>query len=178
MKKLVLIGYMGAGKSTIGRKLSQKLQLSFLDTDYYIEEKQGRRISDIFEENGEEYFRSLETEALKELLEQPGDRILSTGGGLPLREENRKLLKQMGCTVYLQVSKETILERLKDDTTRPLLQVADREARIEEMLRARHPVYAETADFTVIVDGRDVDSIVQEILEKTPQVSEPPLMCQ
>lgn len=167
MKKLVLIGYMGAGKTTIGRKLSQQLQIPFYDTDSYIEEKQGRCISDIFAENGEEYFRCLETEYLKELLEQERDGILSTGGGLPLRKENRELLKKMGRTVYLQVSKDTILERLKEDTTRPLLQVADRETRIEEMLQMRHPVYMETADLTIVADGREIDSIVQEILDKT-----------
>lgn len=164
MKKLVLIGYMGAGKTTIGRRLSQELQVPFYDTDSYIEEKQGRCISDIFAENGEEYFRCLETEYLKELLEQEGDGVLSTGGGLPLRRENRELLGKMGCTVYLQVSKDTVLERLKEDTTRPLLQVADREARIEEMLRVRHPVYMEAADLAVAADGRDADCIVQEIL--------------
>lgn len=166
MKKLVLIGYMGAGKTTIGKRLSQKLQIPFYDTDSYIEEKQEQCISDIFAKYGEEYFRCLETECLKELLEQEREEVLSTGGGLPLRRENRELLRQMGCTVYLQVSKDTILERLKKDTTRPLLQVADRERKIEEMLQVRHPVYMETADLTLVVDGRDVDGIAQEILDR------------
>ena len=137
----------------------------FSDTDTYIEKKQGRCISDIFAQDGEGYFRSLETECLRELLGQKEDGVLSTGGGLPLRRENRELLQQMGCTVYLQVSKETVLERLEKDNSRPLLQVADKEDRIAEMIRSRHPIYLEAADFTVVVDGRKVDEIVKEIYE-------------
>lgn len=165
MKKLVLIGYMGAGKSTIGQALSERMQVSFLDTDIYLEERQGRCISDIFAKDGEDYFRKLETEYLKEILEQNGDCVISAGGGLPLRRENRELLEQMGNTVYLQVAKETVLERLKEDKSRPLLQVADRETRVEEMLRVRHPIYSEAADYTVAVDGRSVEEIAQDILE-------------
>lgn len=164
MRKLVLIGYMGAGKSTVGQALSEQMQISFSDTDGFIEEKQGRCISDIFAQEGEDYFRKLETDCLRELLQQKEDGVVSTGGGLPLREENRQLLRQMGYTVYLQVSKETVLERLKEDRSRPLLQVEDREARIAEMIQVRHPVYLEAADSTVIVDGRGVEEIVGEIL--------------
>lgn len=165
MKKLVLIGYMGAGKSTIGRALAEQMQIPFLDMDTLIEEKQGRCISDIFAQEGEAYFRELETAYLKELLEQKEEGVLSAGGGLPLRKENRELLRQMGYTVYLQVSKETVLERLEGDKSRPLLQVADKEEKIAKMIQNRHPIYLETADFTVVVDGREVDTIVQEIVQ-------------
>lgn len=165
MKKLVLIGYMGAGKSTIGQALAKQMQISFLDTDVYIEEKQGCCISDIFAEDGEDYFRQLETDCFREILEQEEDCIISTGGGLPLRCENQELLQQMGCTIYLQVTKETVLERLKEDKSRPLLQVTDRETRIEEMIQIRHPIYSKIADFTVVVDGCSVEEIVQKILK-------------
>lgn len=164
MKKLVLIGYMGAGKSTIGQALAERMQVTFWDTDAYIEEKQGRCISDIFAQEGEAYFRELETGCLRELLEWEGKGVLAAGGGLPLRKENRELLRQMGCTVYLQVSKETVLERLKEDQSRPLLLGVDREKTIAEMIRVRHPIYSEAADFTLGVDGRKVDEIVQEII--------------
>ena len=137
MRKLVLIGYMGAGKSTIGQALSKRMQILFSDTDTLIEEKQGRCIADIFAQDGEDYFRELETNCLKELLEQKEDRIVSTGGGLPLRKENQELLRQIGCTIYLQVSKETVLKRLEGDKNRPLLQVADREAKIADMIQDR-----------------------------------------
>lgn len=90
--------------------------------------------------------------------------ILATGGGLPLREENRKLLKQMGFTVYLQVSKEVVLKRLEGDTTRPLLFGADRELKIEQMLKMRHSIYQEAADFSVVTDKKSVHEIVEEIL--------------
>lgn len=165
MKKLVLIGYMGAGKSTVGQALSERMQVSFRDTDCWIEEKQGRCISDIFAEDGEDYFRKLETDCLKELLEQKENGVISAGGGLPLREENQELLRKMAYTVYLQVSKETVLERLKGDSSRPLLQVADRETRIAEMIQVRHPIYLEAADTAVEVDGREVEEIVKEILD-------------
>lgn len=163
MRKLVLIGYMGAGKSTIGQALSKRMQILFSDTDTLIEEKQGRCIADIFAQDGEDYFRELETKCLKELLEQKEDRIVSTGGGLPLRKENQELLRQIGCTIYLQVSKETVLKRLEGDKNRPLLQVADREAKIADMIQIRHPIYLETADVTIAVDGRKVKEIVEEI---------------
>ncbi len=163
MRKLVLIGYMGAGKSTIGQALSKRMQILFSDTDTLIEEKQGRCIADIFAQDGEDYFRELETNCLKELLEQKEDRIVSTGGGLPLRKENQELLRQIGCTIYLQVSKETVLKRLEGDKNRPLLQVADREAKIADMIQIRHPIYLETADVTIAVDGRKVKEIVEEI---------------
>mgnify|MGYP001125273378 FL=1 len=163
MRKLVLIGYMGAGKSTIGQALSKRMQILFSDTDTLIEEKQGRCIADIFAQDGEDYFRELETNCLKELLEQKEDRIVSTGGGLPLRKENQELLRQIGCTIYLQVSKETVLKRLEGDKNRPLLQVADREAKIADMIQIRHPIYLETADITIAVDGRKVKEIVEEI---------------
>ncbi len=163
MRKLVLIGYMGAGKSTIGQALSKRMQILFSDTDTLIKEKQGRCIADIFAQDGEDYFRELETNCLKELLEQKEDRIVSTGGGLPLRKENQELLRQIGCTIYLQVSKETVLKRLEGDKNRPLLQVADREAKIADMIQIRHPIYLETADITIAVDGRKVKEIVEEI---------------
>lgn len=165
MKKVVLIGYMGAGKSTVGQALAEQIAVPFWDMDAVIEEKQGRRIVDIFAENGEDYFRRLETECFRELLEQKGACVLSAGGGLPLRRENRELLRKMGCAVYLQVTKKTVLERLKEDKSRPLLQVEDKEAKVEEMIRMRHPIYLEAADITVETDGRSVEEMVQEILK-------------
>lgn len=164
MKKLVLIGYMGAGKSTVGQALAKRMQVLFWDLDAYIEEKQKRSISEIFAQDGEESFRQLETKYLKELLEREEDGVLSAGGGLPLRKENRELLKKAGYTVYLLVSKETVLERLKEDGSRPLLQVADRKARIEEMLQIRHPIYLEAANISIVTDGRTIEEIVEEIL--------------
>jgi len=166
MKKLILIGYMGAGKTTVGLELAKQFSIPFWDTDSDIEEKQGRSISDIFAKEGEDYFRELETEYLKELLEKEEAGILSTGGGLPLRKRNRELFKAMGKVVYLQVSAKTVLERLKEDVNRPLLQVENREERITEMLAKRHPVYREAADIIIHADGCKTDEIVKEIISR------------
>ena len=121
---------MGCGKSTIGKKLAKDYGSCFFDTDAWIEEKEQITISEIFAIKGEEFFRELETKCLEELLEKSSNekqaalsgKVISVGGGLPIRAENRKLLKQLGTVIYLKATEETIYNRLKTDTTRPLLQ--------------------------------------------------------
>ena len=132
MKSIILIGYMGAGKSTIGKILAEKKQIPFFDTDIGIEEKQGRKISEIFRQEGEEYFRGLETDMLEELKEQKQKQVIATGGGLPMKVENQELLKKIGVIFYLVVKKETILERLREDKSRPLLMGEEKEKKIEK----------------------------------------------
>lgn len=161
---IVLIGFMGCGKTTVGEKLSQMMKYTFLDTDQYIEKKEGKTISRIFDEEGEAYFRNLEILSLRELVAECGQTVLSTGGGLPLREENAKLLQQLGFVVYLRVRKETVLKRLEGDTTRPLLQCENPEEKIRELLEYRDPIYEVGAHLTVDVDVCSVEEIVEEIL--------------
>ena len=160
---LVLIGFMGSGKSTVGRALAKKWSFTFVDTDSLIEEIEGTSISKIFETKGEEYFRECETETVKKLVKKYKRHIISVGGGTPLRAENRKLLKNAGFVIYLKASPETIIERLKNDTTRPLLQREDKEAAVRELLEKREPVYQDAAHIRVNTDNKTIDEIVNEI---------------
>ena len=148
----MLIGLMGAGKTTVGLKLSWKLKLPVEDTDKLIERKAGKSISEIFQTEGEEVFRKMETELLREISGRAYQRILSVGGGTPVREENRRLLKECGTVVYLRLRPETVWERVKDDNTRPLLQCEDPLGRIRELMAARKEAYESCADLILDVD--------------------------
>lgn len=160
---IILIGYMGCGKTTVGKALAESLSYQFKDTDQLLEQKASDTINHIFAAHGEEYFRDLETELLKELQPTLKQTILSTGGGLPLREQNVKLLKAMGYIVYLKASKETTLQRLSEDRSRPLLQGEDMEQRIESMLAYRTPIYTQVADRIVLTDDKTIEEIVRLI---------------
>lgn len=160
---IILIGFMGCGKSSVGKELSAHLGRSLIDTDQWIEKKQGRRISDIFEEDGEAAFRCMETDCLRELLKEPDKKIISVGGGLPIREENHPLLKELGRVCYLKVTPQRVYERLKDDKTRPLLQVDDPMERIESLLVQRSPIYEKCADVTVEASDKSLEEIKEEI---------------
>lgn len=161
----ILIGYMGCGKSTIGKKMSEILNIKLVDTDAWIEERQGMTVSEIFATKGELFFRDLETGALKELLEEKELMVISVGGGLPVREENRRLLQQLGHVIYLKAEPETIYNRVKGDTTRPLLQTENPMEKIREMLGQREEKYQVAADKIVTVDDKDLSEILDEILE-------------
>ena len=137
MNNIILIGFMGCGKSTVGFRLSYRLRRVLEDTDKLIERKEGRSIRDIFALKGEDAFRRMETACLRELLLSQEEKIIATGGGLPMRQENHALLKELGTVVYLRISAKSVWERLKGDTSRPLLQCAEPLARIEELLEKR-----------------------------------------
>ena len=109
MRNIILIGFMGAGKTAVGNRLSKKLGYEYIDTDQYIEEKEGMTISNIFAERGEEYFRNLETSVIKELMLRKTPTIFSTGGGMPLRRENAELLKELGYPVLLGTSRKRMI---------------------------------------------------------------------
>lgn len=166
MNNIILIGFMGSGKSTTGIRLSYRLRRAVEDTDKLIEKKAGRSISDIFKEDGEPCFRRMETECLRELLQSKEERILATGGGLPMEKENQALLKQLGCVVYLRITPKSVYERLKDDQERPLLQCEEPLAKIRSLMEQRALVYEEAADITVDVDGKDMEEITAEIIQK------------
>lgn len=159
-KDTVLIGFMGTGKSTIGKALAKMQHRLFIDTDSYIEAKEGMLISDIFEQKGEDYFRSLETKILKELKEITHYAVVATGGGLPLRKENAELLSQMGEVIYLQTSVDTILERLKGDTKRPLLNTENPRERVKQLLLERNGKYEAASQKKLVTDGLSVEEIV------------------
>lgn len=162
-RNIVLIGFMGSGKTTLGLKLSYLLRMPVEDTDKLIERQEGRSITQIFADDGESYFRELETELLRKCGEQKYERILSVGGGTPVNPVNRPLLHQCGTVVYLRVSPEVVYGRLKNDTTRPLLQCEDPLTRIRELLEIRDKIYAECADIILDVDNRHSDELAEEL---------------
>ncbi|MBE5744730.1 MAG: shikimate kinase [Clostridiales bacterium] len=160
---LTLCGMMGAGKTTVGKKLADITDMQCVDTDAVIEEKYGK-ITDIFDKYGEEYFRALETETVQSLCEKD-EVILSVGGGLVLRKANVELLKSVGKIVYLRAKKETLVQRLRLDDSRPLLKGEDVEKRIEKLLCARADIYERVADYTIDVDGKNPETIALEIVK-------------
>ena len=150
-KNIILCGFMGSGKSTIGKQLSERMGMRLIDTDTYIEQKEGMKISDIFAEKGEEYFRSLELQVCNEL-SQLRATVISTGGGTLLKEENVKAIKKNGVVFLLNVSPEIVLHRLRNDTTRPLLQSDDKEKAVKTLLSQRIPLYNRAADHIIEAD--------------------------
>lgn len=162
---VVLIGFMGSGKSSVGIRLSYRLRRVVEDTDRLIENREGLTVSEIFAGKGETYFRERETELLKELLQTRSGCILSVGGGTPVRPENRALLKQLGTVVYLRVKPQTVYERLKDDTTRPLLQGEDPMGAICRLMGERREAYETAADVILDVDDMPMEVILETILD-------------
>lgn len=164
-KPIVLVGMMGSGKSTVGKRLAHKLNLQFYDSDKIIEEREGLTINDIYEYKGEAYFKNQEAVVIKELMTY-GTVIISTGGGSFLIEEVRELIKANSMSVWLRTDINTIYERVSRRNTRPLLNTADKMQTIVELIQAATPIY-EQAD--VIVDSNNygahfvVDTIIQKI---------------
>lgn len=165
-QNVVLIGFMGSGKTSVGIKLSYRLRMPVEDTDKLIERREGCSVSDIFRERGEECFRQLETELLRELAESGSVKIYSVGGGTPVRRENRELLKKLGMVVYLRLRPETAYERLKGDTSRPLLQCADPLEKIRALMQERKSAYEEAADMILDVDAMTLEQIQDSIIMK------------
>lgn len=170
MRNLILTGFMGAGKTSVGKACARAFGLRFCDTDQMIEAHEGRAITEIFSIQGEEAFRRMETELLRRLTDAascPSDSedgfVLSVGGGLPMRAENRQLLRQLGRVVWLEVSADTVLARLKGDATRPLLQGRDVRERVEDLLSQRNALYGEAAHIAICADGKTVEELVSEI---------------
>ncbi len=164
-KNIVLIGFMGCGKTTIGRILARMLGCEFVDLDQRIERKAGMPISRIFAERGESYFRLVEAAVLHELAAPGPQRIISTGGGIVTRRRSRTLLKQLGYVVWLQAPVEVILERTSRNRDRPLLETDDPQARIQALLDQRLPLYHAAADLEVETAGLDPEETACGILE-------------
>lgn len=149
---LILIGPMGAGKTSIGRRLAERFGLAFVDADQAIVDRTGATINAIFEHVGEAGFREREQSTLAQLLASEG-MLVSTGGGAVLDAGNRRRMRERGFVVYLRVSVEAQLKRLGRDRTRPLLQRVDREQVLRDLSVQREPLYSEVADLTLDTDG-------------------------
>ncbi len=166
MDNIILIGFMGSGKSSIGRYMEQEQGYKLIDTDEYIEYKQSDTISNIFATKGEEYFRNLETECIKELINAGTlGAVISVGGGLPVKVENRELLKELGKVVYLRASVDTLVKRLSGDSTRPLIQGGDLRTKITDLFGKREAIYEEVADIVIDTDDCSFETIFAMIKE-------------
>jgi len=160
---IILIGFMGAGKSVVGRLLANKLDRIFIDTDQLIESREGASITQIFETCGEEYFRKAESEAAESLLEySQGSFVAATGGGIMLRESNRSVLKKAGKVILLQVSAEEAFKRVGASGDRPLLNDPRPLEKIRNLLEVRKNCYAEH-DYSFNTDGKTPQEICEEI---------------
>jgi shikimate kinase len=160
---VALVGLPGSGKSTVGFQLARRLQWQFVDSDHVIEEALGDSIKSYFEREGEASFRDLEQQTLHDLTET-GSCILSTGGGAVLRPANRERLHARCHVVYLKSSPEDVFRRLRHDSTRPLLQVADPLGRLRELYAERDPLYRETSHFVVETGRPSVAMLVNMIM--------------
>ena len=165
MNNYVLIGFMGCGKTTIGRELAGKTGMKQLDTDALIVQRAGMPVAEIFHKEGEQGFRRRETELLKELTSDGRENVIySTGGGIVLQEENRELLRRLGTVILLEITPDEVIRRLGKDTTRPLLQGPDRMKKVRTLMARRRQAYEDCADICVVVSGKKPAEIAAEIL--------------
>jgi len=174
INSIFLVGPMGAGKTTVGRRAARTLGLQFFDMDVELEARCGVNVSTIFDIEGEHGFRAREARLLDELTRR-SDVMVATGGGVILREDNRTRLRERVLVVYLKTSVERQLERLARDTQRPLLRAPDREARLQEFARLRNPLYEDVADIALTSDSRRparmAERIVAAVREYRSQIS-------
>ena len=162
MKNIYLVGFMGTGKTFVGKILAQKLNKKFIEMDEVIEEKAGKKIADIFKDQGEPYFRGLERALLKKLAGQ-NDLVISCGGGVVCRKENILLMKKSGTIINLYSSPEKIYQRTKNDKSRPLLQGEDPLGKIKDLLKQRAAFYAR-ADYQVRSEDETPEAVAQNIV--------------
>lgn len=163
MKHIILIGFMGAGKSSVGKELAALLGIPFTDTDDIIEEQAQMKIAHIFQEYGEDYFRDLETLTLRQLLAVRQPMVVAVGGGLPLRAENRDYLRQLGTVFYLLAETDTLIKRLSGDQQRPILQGGGLREKITQLMADRGGAYDEAADIKLTTDDKSCRQIAEEI---------------
>tara|TARA_B100001057_G_scaffold392106_1_gene400565 strand:+ start:590 stop:1099 length:510 start_codon:yes stop_codon:yes gene_type:complete len=161
MNSIFLIGFMGAGKSTIGLELSKKLSFNLVDTDKSIERSQGMKITEIFSKKGEDFFRELETKELK-LLSSENNLIVSTGGGIILKDSNREILNNV-FSIYLKADFDIIFERIKEDETRPLLLTDNPYKTAKEIFESRYELY-ESFQNKINTDNKHPKDISDEIV--------------
>ncbi|MRR05594.1 MAG: shikimate kinase [Deltaproteobacteria bacterium] len=161
-RNIILTGFMGTGKSSVGRFLASHLHYAFSDLDSLIVQREGKSINTIFAELGESYFRDVESSVLRDVLCRSAQ-VVSTGGGAVILPENRDHMKKSGIVINLVASPETILRRLHADEDRPLLRDAKNLPQLEKLLEQREPFYAE-ADIRIDTEGKNVEDVARDIL--------------
>lgn len=159
---IVLIGFMGSGKSSVGMELSKALNMQYISTDDIIEKKEGMKIKEIFKIKGENYFREKEKEVIKEVSDVKGC-VIATGGGIVLHWENVEHLKKGGKIFFLKAKPSVIYERIKGDKGRPLLNVANPLSAIRRILKTRMPLYRKAADYTIDTSAISIEEVVEKI---------------
>lgn len=159
---IILVGFMGTGKTTVGELVAQKLFRQMIDTDHYLENKRGKTIAEIFSTEGELRFRQQEHDVLAELLQTPEPLVMTTGGGIVLRPDNVELMKKSGWVVALTATRDVLIQRLQQDTTRPLL-AGDLEQRIDQLLAERSQAY-DFAHLKVDTSHRTPEEVVHVII--------------
>lgn len=168
---IILIGFMGSGKSSVGRMIAKRLRFQFVDTDGIVEERARLTISDIFAgPGGETAFRDRETAALESLLVSTRRHVIATGGGIVTEPRNLPLLQQLGWVVLLQAEPDEIFRRVARNHDRPLLKVKDPRARVHEMLATREPLYRQAADFVIDSTGKRREDVAESVVTEARKV--------
>lgn len=160
---IYLVGMMGSGKTVTGKALASLTGFRFIDLDQVIESEQGMTIAVLFEKKGESFFRDLETQALKAAAAGT-QQVISTGGGIVLRPENREIMKNSGTVVFLETGLPWLLKRLRGSTERPLLKTPDWANRVEQLVKERMPLYKTAASVSVLTDGKTAAQAAGEIV--------------
>lgn len=162
-RNIIIIGFMGCGKTSIGKRLAMTLNRKFIDTDLEIENSMKMPIADIFQNYGEDFFRKLE-QAFCEQIENTSNNIIATGGGMIRNKKNMNLLKTNGIIVYLKCSPQKIYRNVKSDESRPLLNVENKFEKIEQLLQQRIPAYEKYAQITIDVSENTIENSVKDII--------------
>ena len=166
MNHIVIIGFMGSGKTRVGKRLAKDLGLPFIDVDRLIVKKMNMSVKEVFERFGEAFYRALETMAVKELSTDSERKVISVIAGLPLQEQNQKYLQSMGTIIYLKGSAATLIKRLEGSNNPTLEGTENKEEKIKKLLKQRDPVYEKFADIKVVTGVKPFDELIAEIEEK------------
>ena len=166
MNHIVIIGFMGSGKTRVGKRLAKDFDIPFVDIDRVVTKKMNLSSKEIFDRFGEPFYRALETTAVKALIEDPEQKVISLGSGLPMQEQNEKYIKKLGTVVYLKGSYETLNKRLENSSSNPLIEGADKADKIKKLLKQRDPVYAKFADVEMITGDKPFEELIGQLEEK------------
>jgi shikimate kinase len=164
VKNILLVGFMGSGKTAVGKRLASVLDWQFKDTDALVEQQTGLTVNQIFQRRGESYFRDLETQILRGLLGIQSH-VIATGGGIVLREQNWELMQELGIVIALEASPEVAYQRVQHMKHRPLLLGEDPYGKIQSLLKEREPFYKK-AHYSIFTDNKTISRVVEEILHK------------
>lgn len=170
MSHILIIGFMGSGKTRVGKRLSKDLNIPFVDIDKVIVRRMNMSVKEIFDRFGEPFYRALETTVLKALVDDPEQKIVSLGAGLPMQEQNDKYIRELGTVVYLKGSLSTLRKRLENSSNDPFIDGDDRDEKIKKLLKQRDPVYAKYADIEIITGDKTFDALIEELEEKLSSV--------